>query len=191
MFIKKVFRKALILVVCFGIHLPLLSLTSDQSFYPSPGIVGLIENEWVGSDHLLNVSGSIGVAVEILAPEGAEIDVTEQMLKSRIEEAFLKANIKTTAESGENEPPLPFFHMLIMIYPIEKGYVAYCDGRLFEEIKTERIELPVNTILQAIIWERQNLIIIPANGLLDQIGKSVDEITTAFIERYQFFDRLE
>lgn len=88
--------------------------------------------------------------------------------------------------------PLPFFHVLIMVNPIEKGYVAYVATRLFESIDIKRSGalLDEQTAFQAITWERQLLLITAKEDLLAQVNSAVDELTTEFLNRYKHFQQL-
>lgn len=88
--------------------------------------------------------------------------------------------------------PLPFFHVLIMINPIEKGYVVYIGTRLFESIDIKRAgaRLDEQTAFQAITWERQQLLISSKEDLTAQVNATVDELTNEFISRYKYFQNL-
>lgn len=77
-----------------------------------------------------------------------------------------------------------------MINPIEKGYVAYCGGRLFEEVHLDRVVLDQQTAMQAITWETESLILSPKEELAYQIEKTVDTITNTFVERFQFYENI-
>lgn len=163
----------------------------EGKFYPNPGIVAFREGRWVGSDHLYNITDRIDIAVEINKPPKVVLPVTEAMIRSRIADIFKKAKIHPVADSLPGKPPLPFFHVLLMIYPIEKGYVAYCEGRLLEQIKVDRVRLDEQTVMQGITWETENLIIIPSDELTDQLYSIVDDIANTFVERYQFYESIK
>ena len=158
--------------------------------YPYPGIVALHEGKWIGSDHLYNLSNQIEIVVEIFKPEALEIPLTKEMLRERIVEIFKNAKIEPFTNAEPGQPPLPFFHMLIMITPIEKGFAVYCQGRLFEKIELKRVKLSEQTTYQAITWESSDLITTPTEKVAAQINSCVDEITGNFINRYQFFANL-
>jgi hypothetical protein len=160
----------------------------DQRFYPNPGIVANRDGRWVGSDHLYNLTSKIDIVVEFFTPPNVVLPVTKEAIKTTITEIFKKARITPPAEVSYDKPPLPFFHMLIMVYPIEKGYVAYCEGRLFEKIELERVKPDEQTAMQGITWESQNLIISSKEDLANQLIKSVEEIATAFADRYRFYE---
>lgn len=160
-----------------------------QEFYPNPGIVSFVHGKWEGSDYLLNVPDHIGINIEVLQPESSKVAFSTEPLHQKIVEHFKKASITPMAEARKDGPPLPFLHVLIMLFPIDKGYSAYVGVRLFEEIKKWHVEISGKTALQAITWERQTLIIFPTEALNDQITKTVDEIMNSFVERYEFFEK--
>jgi hypothetical protein len=179
--------------------LPIFSLTfanlfcieenfDDQRFYPNPGIVAFRDGRWVGSDHLYNLTNKIDIVVEFFTPPNVVLPVTKEAVKTTITEIFKKARITPPTDLLLDKPPLPFFHMLIMVYPLEKGYVAYCEGRLFERIELNRVKPDEQTAMQGITWESQNLIIASKEDLANQVTKSVDEIATAFANRYRFYE---
>ncbi len=159
-------------------------------FYPNPGIIAQRSGVWVGSDHLYNLTDRIPVDVEIFKPDSVVVTVTETMIKNRIEEIFKKANIIPTSSEKPGQPPLPFFHALVIVYPIQGGFVAFTEGRVFEKVNLDRIRLDEQTAMQAITWESQNLIIAPQAELDVQIGKSIDEIANTFVERYRFYENI-
>jgi hypothetical protein len=163
-------------------------VTDDNRFYPNPGIVAQRGGRWVGSDHLYNLTNNIDIVVEIFKPASVNIPVTEGMIRERISESFKKARINPMTEAEPGQPLLPFFHVLVMIYPIEKGYVAYVEGRLFEKISLDRVRLDAMTALQGITWESQNLILSPTDKIEEQLYKSIDEITNTFVDRFRFYE---
>lgn len=165
-------------------------MVDDGRFYPNPGIVAQRGGAWIGSDHLYNLTSNIDILVEIFKPDNVDIPITEEIIRSRVADIFKKGGITPIAEQVAGEPPLPFFHVLVMIYPIDKGYVAYCEGRLFEKVQLDRIRLDDLTLLQGITWESQNLIVSPTSQIGEQISKSVDEIAETFVERYRFYDEI-
>ena len=172
---------------------PVSLASDDQLFYPNPGIVALRDGRWVGSDHLYNLTNKIDLSVEFFTPPNVVLPITKEAVKASIAEIFSKARIIPPTEIPADKPPLPFFHMLIMIYPLDKGYVAYCEGRLFEQIELDRVKPDEQTAMQGITWESQNLIITSKEDLRTQLLKSIDEIATSFAERFRFYEdiRLE
>jgi hypothetical protein len=160
----------------------------DGRFYPNPGIVAQRNGRWIGSDHLYNLTDRIEIVAEIFKPRNTELAITEEMIRSRVADIFREGGIKPMAEEKAGQPPLPFFHILVMVYPIDKGYVCYTEGRLFEKVNLDRIVLDEQTALQGITWESQNLILSPQAELKEQVSESVDEIAKTFVDRFQFYE---
>lgn len=165
-------------------------MTDDGRFYPNPGIVANRNGSWVGSDHLYNLTDKIDIVVEIFKPESVDIPITNGMIRERVAEIFKNGGITPIAEVSEEGPPLPFFHVLVMIYPLDKGYVAFCEGRLFEKVNIDRIRLDEQTLLQGITWESQNLILSPKRELESQLNKSIEDLAETFVERYNFYENI-
>lgn len=159
--------------------------------YPNPGIVAQRGGKWVGSDHLYNISNKIGINVEIFKPQNTTVPVSSESIKERVVSIFLKGKIEPKAESLGGKPSLPFFHVLLMVYPIDKGFVVFCEGRLFEEVHIDRVILDQQTVMQAITWESQNMIIASEADLDDQINKSIDEIANTFVDRFIFYSNIK
>lgn len=165
-----------------------LSLQLNPStIYSEPGIVTLQGGEWVGNEHLYNLSSSLGVVVDLIKPAGASIALTESALKEKVVSAFKKGHITERNPMINGRTPLPFFHLIVIIQPIEKGYVAYVVGRLFEEAQMKRVELKPNISWQAITWERQELIVFPTEQLQSQIDEAVLSIVNGFVERFNSY----
>ncbi|MGA8165630.1 MAG: hypothetical protein WB791_11550 [Waddliaceae bacterium] len=160
--------------------------------YPNPGLVVFRNGRWIGSDYLYNLSDHIPVIVEIVKPQAATVPFTEAMVQEHVADIFRKANIEPSTGGREGEfngrqPTLPFFHLLIMIYPFENGYVALCEGSLFEKVTLDRVHLAPEATLQAITWEMQTLILSPEKELLDQLKQSLDRIAKEFADRFRFY----
>lgn len=165
------------------------SMGSSPEYYLNPGIIAFRNGHWVGSDHLYNLTNSIDVVVEFYTPQNIVLPLNKDDVKQKISEIFQKARIHVEPPAVEaGKPPLPFFHMLIMAYPLEKGFAVYCEGRLFEGVQLERVTLDEQTSMQAITWESQNLIVSSKEDLSNQIMKSVEEIATSFADRFRFYE---
>lgn len=162
-------------------------LVPTEATYFHPGILALLNGKWEGSDHLLNISSHIGIGVTILKPEDDRLPLKEEEVRAKIEALFKKSGIDPTTLVESGKAPLPVFQIEILAYPIEKGYVAFCQGRLFESVILQRFQLDPDTTFQAITWEKQTLQVGPSKQTVDQILQSVEEITASFIERYDFF----
>ena len=167
------------------------TLRSLQAKYFHPGILVFRRGEWEGSDHLLNVSKNIGVYVSVLKPEKEPLAITDDQIKKQVESIFEKVRIKPQILVGEGEPPLPFFELEILIYPVARGYVACCDGRLFESVTLKRFNLDPDMAFQAITWEKRTLIVGPKTRFLDQLNETVQDIANAFAERFEVYEKLK
>lgn len=159
--------------------------------YLHPGILVNVGRGWEGSDHLLNLPHNIGVYIKILKPELGNLEINEQELQRQIETIFGEADIKPLTIAASGKPPLPAFEIEIFIYPIEKGYAAFLDGRLFESVVLDRFNMDSNMAFQAITWEKQNLIISPKDKFGEQLSKAAEDIALAFVERYIAYERLK
>ncbi|WP_068469420.1 hypothetical protein [Candidatus Protochlamydia phocaeensis] len=162
----------------------------QQATYFHPGILVYRGGAWQGGDHLLNITNNIGVYVTIIKPEGDKLDLNADQLRKQVETIFSKEPINPTIMTAEGQPPLPFFQIQILLYPIDKGYVACCEGRLFESVMLQRFMFDPGMGFQAITWEKQTLQVGPTNTIIGQIQDSVDEIAQSFVERYDSFDKI-
>lgn len=156
-----------------------------------PGVVGLKDNQWIGSDNLMNLSQNIEVFVEIAKPEGKNIPITEESLKDLVSGILSEGGINPHVESSEQNPPLPLYHVLILINSIPNGFVAYCSSRLFEEVQMKRVILSEGTTFQAITWEKQDLLIAAEQDLPKHLQDSIKDMATEFKTRFQYFQNLK
>lgn len=159
--------------------------------YLHPGILVDLDGTWQGSDHLLNISGNIGVYVQLFKPEGEKLAITEAELQKQVESIFGSANIKPLTLAAQDMPPLPAFQIEIFVYPIDRGYAAFLEGRLFESVVLDRFKMDSNMAFQAITWEKQSLIVSPKAKFAEQVSNSVQEIAGSFVTRYQAFEKLK
>ena len=164
---------------------------NEEAEYLHPGILVNIGGRWEGSDHLLNISTNIGVYVSIVKPENEELPNSDAQIKTEVENIFSLANIKPQILVTSGKPPLPAFEIEIFVYPIDRGYVAYCSGRLFESVVLDRFKMDPNMAFQAITWEKQHLIVTPKEQLGDQITKTVQDIAKTFAERFQVYEKIK
>lgn len=165
------------------------TLAPQKSEYFHPGILVFYNGRWEGSDHLYNISNQIGVNISIIKPEEEVLNVNEQTFQKQVEAAFSQGGIIPQSVGGGDRPPLPVFDIQIMIYPIEKGYVACIEGRLFESVILDRFRLDPNMAFQAITWEKRNLVVSPNALLSEQLSKTIAAIASSFVERYQVYER--
>lgn len=164
--------------------------TSAQGpLYVYPGVVKAKDGKWAGFDYLYNVGSNIPIEVTIIKPPEASVPVSEESIRLRINEEFQKANIDTTVNTSGGHPPAALFSMMILIYPVNDGFIALCDGRLIETVSVQRVT-PASTegVFQAITWEHKNLIVAPTDSFNGLLSQTVDTIARTFIERYKFFE---
>jgi hypothetical protein len=167
------------------------TLVPQRAEYLHPGILVFLNGRWEGSNHLLNLSNNIGVYVSIIKPENEILDISEDQIRKEAELIFNNANIKPQTLATEGKPPLPVFEIEIFVYPIERGYAACCNGRLFESVILERFKMDPNMAFQAITWEKQHLIVSPKALFAEQLTKTVQDIVTSFTVQFQAYERLK
>lgn len=166
-------------------------LQNANYFYP--GIVVNRSGSWEGGDDLLNLTNNIGFYLSIIKPDNDPLAIPEDKLKQAAEVILQRAGITTKILVSSGQAPLPFFQVQILLYPIgREGYVACCEGRLFESVTLQRIALDTRSMaFQAITWQKSSLIISPNSRINEQIQQHVEDIANAFAERVQAFDRLK
>lgn len=169
---------------------PKISAPTDVN-YLSPGVLTYRGASWAGGDNLLNVSKNIAIHIELVVPVGKQSPISEAAIKKRVADIFAKAGISDQIQAYTNKPPLPFFHVLIMVQNIDKGYAAYIGGRLFEQVEVPRVVLPDTTFFQAITWEKQELVVASPEDISNQVLATIDEIAQNFAERYTFYENIK
>lgn len=157
--------------------------TALSTVFTSPGIATLQGGSWLGSEHLYNLPSDLGVVVEVIKPPTASVQIAEDKIKGIVSAALKTVYMRTREPIIEKDTPLPFLHVLIIIHPIEKGFVAYCAIRLFEETQMKRIFLKSGIVWQVITWEKQELVITPPDQLSQQIEQTIQSIMTSFTDR--------
>ncbi|MGE4574898.1 MULTISPECIES: hypothetical protein [Parachlamydia] len=170
---------------------PAKPMGTSDILYTSPGVIALKDGVWAGSDHLYNLTDKIGISIEVIKPANFTAAVSEESLKKIVAEIFEKGNLAPIMRPGETSNPLPFFHILVMLYPHEGALAVFCEGRLFENVQITRVFLDKDTQLQAITWEKQSIVIIPLFDAQAQVSKAVANIATAFVDRYKYFEHVK
>ncbi len=165
-------------------------LVEKNAEYFHPGILVLRKGVWEGSDHLYNLTNNIGVYVSIIKPEELTLDFNSDSIKKLIEEIFAKVDINPVSKVAASQPALPSFEVEILIYPIERGFVASISGNLFESVTLERVKLDEDMTFQAITWAKQTLIVGPKNKFNDQLINAVTDIATSFADRFETYEKL-
>lgn len=156
-----------------------------ENLYSFPGVVAWRDGQWIGKENLYNIPKEIGVDVEIIKPEGFNIPLTEGAIKAEIMSVLQRGGIIPSSIFHVGTSPLPFIHILLMVQPIEKGYVALCAFRFFEETRLGRINLEKTLAWQVITWEKQEVLVAPPESLQAQVLKILSDIGVAFIDRFK------
>lgn len=173
-----------------GIKVPGKHAAEGSVSYYSPGVI-TYRGSWVGADNLLGVSKNIPVYIELVLPPGKQSPVTAEELKKKITQIFSKVGILDTSVAYTDKPPLPFFHILVMVQSIEKGYATFIAGRLFEEATVPRVILNDGTFFQVITWEKQDMIVASPEQTAENTIKVIEDIANNFADRYKYFDTLK
>jgi hypothetical protein len=169
-------------------RLPKKVLPSMPKPFDMPGVVGLQNDKWVGSDYLGYLTSSIGVYVEIVKSEQVLNVIDASMLEARVAEMFRKKDLTPESEVTEG-PPLPFVQILLFIYPVGAGRFAIFGAcRLFERITINRKNFKPEGFWQAITWESQKIMLADQDKLKEQIDSLVDSLAEEFIKRYREFN---
>lgn len=150
---------------------------AELFFYP--GVVSSRDGRFVGGDNFLNLSKSIAVQVNFIKAEGVNISFTQENFNKLISTLFEKSGIIPDAKTS---PPLPFFNLIVMIFPTESGYAAACQGRLFEQVQVPRVQLK-DEVFQAITWEQTHVVFGAADEFEKMLTKTVEGIANTFIVR--------
>ena len=166
-------------------------LQPQKSFYLHPGILVYFNGKWEGSDHLYNLTNQISVQLSIVKPENEILDISESELKKVVEDIFVDVGIRPQTLVAPGRAPLPVFQIEIFVYPIERGFVACCEGRLFESVILERFKMDPNMAFQAITWEKQQLQVSPKAQFKEHIIKTVTDIADSFAERFDAYQRIK
>lgn len=158
--------------------------------YLYPGLVRQHLGQWVGSDYLFNMYSNIGVVVEVVTPSDMPFIIDSDILKLHVSEVFANAGINPYAESFLNQPPLPFFYVIILVSQVDSSYVFSISGRFFEAVKISRLNFNTPGTAQAITWEKQELVTTSQSRLAEQLTFTTREIADQFIQRINYFKRL-
>lgn len=170
-------------------HLPSRHLPAMDKPFGMPGVVGFKDGKWEGADYLGHVANAMSVSVEVVkgeSYEGAKID--ENALYSQVA-AMLKSNGITPQAEVKEGPPLPFVHVLLMVYPVDTEKVLiYGSVRLFEAVQVMRKNFAPAGYWQAITWESQDMTLSAASQAAEGAKALVDGLTKGFIERYKLYN---
>lgn len=153
------------------------SASGELFFYP--GVVSAKDGRWTGGDNFLNLSKSIAVQVNFIKAEGVSISFTQEKFQGFISSIFDKNGLTPNASTS---PPLPFFNLIVMIFPTESGLAAACQGRLFEQVQVSRVQLK-DEVFQAITWEQTHLVFGAADEFEKMLTDTVEALVNTFVTR--------
>lgn len=153
-----------------------------------PGVVGIQNGVWTGTDYLGYLSSHIGIDVEILKSESTPQVPDAATLTARASAILTKDNLTPTAEASEG-PLLPFLHVLMIVYPVDKDkFVVFGTSRLFEQIQVMRKNFSPAGFWQGITWENQDINLTTADKLEAQVKSTVDKLVGGFVARYRIYN---
>lgn len=153
-----------------------------------PGVVGWVNGKWEGADYLGYLSSHISVAVEILKGEAVTDLPDERELEALIKKLMSEEGLTPQANALEG-PPLPFLHLLLIIYPVEKDkYVVMGTCRIFEQIQVMRKNFSPAGYWQGITWESQDLKLMNKEEIPKELPEMVSKLATGFIKRYRLYN---
>lgn len=160
-------------------------------YFTEPGIVGFQNGRWIGSDHLYNLSKTLGVVVEIVRLPDVKQTLDEAVIEKSVVDLFKKAGFDAYPLTGSPTPPFPYYHVLIITMPMLEGKIGYVSCRLFEQVYLDRVRLAEGVYWQGITWEKQTLVQASREDFPPHIYNDVIEITNDFISRFKHFEDLK
>ena len=156
--------------------------------FDMPGVVGLQNGRWEGTDYLGFLDSNIGLDIEVLKGENAVALPDNAVLLDIVSKAFVAGGLNPHAIVAEG-PPLPFLHFLLIVYPVEKDrYVIFGSCRLFEEIEVVRKNFNPAGYWQAITWESQDVVWTRGDQLDEKLKALMDKLSKLFVERYRTYN---
>lgn len=156
--------------------------------YFYPGLVRYSAvHQWVGSDYLYELPQNISVIVEIVVPPEFPFQIDTDAIRGNIESLFSASGIIPTSLSIGDLAPLPFFHLIIYALPLKDSFVFSMSGRLFEQVKLDRLDYRLPGTWQAITWEKQELVMTPQSQFAVQLNETAKNIVDAFTDRVLYF----
>jgi len=154
-----------------------------------PGVIGWEDDKWEGQDFLGQVTSNIAVSVEILKGETVpSAGISEGTLETLVRDAFKKGglNPETSVEEG---PPLPFLHILVVIYQVDEDkFAVYRTARLFEQVQVMRKNFIPAGYWQGIMWESLEIQVATVKTLPEVVSGIVESGAQAFLGRYRAYN---
>lgn len=156
-----------------------LAQTASGELFFYPGVISARDGRWTGGDNFLNLSKSIAIQVNFIKAEGVDISFTQDKFQGLISSIFDKSGLNPNANTS---PPLPFFNLIIMIFPTADGLAAACQGRLFEQVQVSRVQLK-DEVFQAITWEQTHLVFGATDEFEKMLTDTVESLANTFVSR--------
>lgn len=171
--------------------LPKRTLPPMEKPFGMPGVVGLKEGKWEGTDYLGHVANAMSVSVEIIKGENYEGPVIDETaINSLVLDLLKNSSISTLADVKEG-PPLPFLHLLLLIYPVDTDKILiYGSVRLFESVQVMRKNFAPAGYWQAITWESQDMTLAAKSQLMDETKTLAESLVKGFLNRYKLYNRV-
>ena len=153
-----------------------------------PGVIGLNNGKWEGTDYLGYLNNHIGIDVEILSPEKVQVPIDSGALKRLVGTIFEKNYLIPQSDVKEG-PLLPFLHVLVIVYPVAQGrYAVFAATRLFEQIQVIRKDFVPAGYWQGITWESQDTTLSSGTDLEVKIKEIVEKLAKGFADRYHQYN---
>lgn len=172
--------------------LPVPQQVSTQAAYFYPGVIAYRNGTWIGGDNLLNLSRNIGLYISIIKSPTDPLEIDEEQLLRDAKKIFAQADIDPIILQAPGQAPLPFFQVQVLLYPVERGYAASCEGRLFESVNMHRMMLDeTGVVYQAITWQKSSLIVSPKEKIVERLKVDIEDIVQSFADRYVTFEKIK
>lgn len=153
-----------------------------------PGVVGIVNERWANSDYLGFLEPNFPFTVEVVLGKGSP-RIDDASIENALMEVLKGDNITTFANQSEG-PILPFLHLLVMVYPIDKNsFAIFAALRLFENVTIKREKFEPAGYWQAVTWENQDMIVSTGEQLQAQINAIATKLATSFIKRYDEYNK--
>jgi hypothetical protein len=154
-----------------------------------PGVVVFKNGKWAGSDNFLNISKKFAVQVNFEKPKDLKLSFNESDFQQRLIKALEKSGVEVIQSGTDLTPPLPFFNVVIMIYPTNDGFTALCSGNLYEKVELTRLKLNQGEVFQAITWQQVNLVYAEKENFEDNLNKAFDSLADNFLKRLATYQK--
>lgn len=158
-------------------------LEEKAGLYFYPGVIFVQNGKWVGADNLLNLPKDIAVQVNIVKSDNVVLHFDEKLLEERVMSVFSKANITRNTSFSEQNPPLPLFNLVIMVYKYQDTFAAGSIARLYENVQLKRVQVAADSAFQAITWEQTGLVVAKSSDFEKLLLHTVEAVAEKFVTR--------